>query len=122
MKTNEQQVQNRNMAKHRKQRRKPSGDNGKDNGNESLQPSANLKASSNGDGGFPPHLLRNHGHRPYENDASDDALETLVPNAVFVARHALSHKECQEWINYTEEGDRWESVSHPATKWIAHRE
>ena len=71
--------------------------------------------SNDGDG-FPPHLLRN-----YQN-VSSDALETLVPNAVFVSRHAFSPNECQEWINYAEEGDRWDVVNHPATKWIAQRE
>mmetsp|Transcript_22030 Transcript_22030/g.39641 ORF Transcript_22030/g.39641 Transcript_22030/m.39641 type:complete len:290 (-) Transcript_22030:334-1203(-) len=102
----------------RKKRNKSSNGNGSSNGES--QPSATQKSSGNSDGGFPPHLLRNNSHHQYENDA--DALETLVPNAVFVAGHALSSKECQEWITYAEEGNRWDVVSHPATKWIAHRE
>ena len=78
--------------------------------------------SSSGEVAFPQHLLRNYS--PYENDTSSslDALDTLVPNAVFVARHALSSKECQEWIKYAEDGKKMEAVAHPATKYIAHRE
>ncbi|KAL7539602.1 hypothetical protein ACHAXR_009436 [Thalassiosira sp. AJA248-18] len=102
----------------RKQRNKSS--NGNSNG--ASQPSATKKScSDNIDGAFPHHLLRN-----YHGLDNDDALETLVPNAVFVARHALSSKECQDWINFAEgEGNnksKWDTVSHPATKWIAHRE
>jgi hypothetical protein len=73
-----------------------------------------------GDREFPPHLLRDR----QQNDTSEEvAVEALVPNAVFVARDALSSEECRMWIDYAEGiGDGWDKVSHPATKWIAHRE
>lgn len=48
-------------------------------------------------------------------------VEDLIPNAVFVARNALSAKECDDWIRYAENSG-WDTVAHPATKWIAHRE
>ena len=69
---------------------------------------------SNGDGGFPPHLLCRRG--------AAGAPETLVRDAVFVARNVLSPEECRAWIKYGDEANLWETVSHPATKWVAHRE
>mmetsp|Transcript_36241 Transcript_36241/g.77286 ORF Transcript_36241/g.77286 Transcript_36241/m.77286 type:complete len:296 (-) Transcript_36241:247-1134(-) len=112
------------MAKQtQKQPRGNKSSSGKGNGsrNAASQSSASQKFSSNSDDGFPPRLLRSYQIK--DNDASrSSALEVLVPNAVFVARHALSSNECQDWINYAEEDNRWDAVSHPATKWIAHRE
>jgi len=111
----------------RKQRTNKSSNTKQGSANNSADNQSRLAQRPSGDSGvgFPPHLLRsyNHSHSAYEyeNDPSD-ALETLVPNAVFVARNALSSKECQEWIAYAEDGNRWDAVSHPATKWIAHRE
>ena len=73
---------------------------------------------------FPEHLLRQHRHCDHyaEQTSPESLVETLVPSAVFVARNALSSKECQEWIKYAENDNEWDVVSHPATKWIAHRE
>ena len=98
----------------RKQRTKASGGGG----GAASQPSASQNGGS--DGGFPPHLLRTFSQ--YESNDASEHLEALVPNAVYVARHALSSKECKEWIKYAEEGRGFERVQHPATKWIAHRE
>ncbi|KAL7538550.1 hypothetical protein ACHAWF_006124 [Thalassiosira exigua] len=83
--------------------------------------SKQASGSIGGGGGFPPRLLHSRGHCNSSN-TSDELVETLVPNAVFVARQALSSNECREWIKYAEEGSRWDEVSHPASKWIAHRE
>lgn len=79
--------------------------------------------SSNGDDGteFPPRLLQ-QGYKNKKYASSSLAIEDIVPNAVFVARHALSSAECQEWIQYSEEGGRWDLVAHPATRYVAHRE
>jgi len=74
------------------------------------------KGSSN-DRLFPQMLLNNI----RENHRHGLRLEDLIPNAVFVARNALSAKECEDWIKYAENSG-WDSVAHPATKWIAHRE
>jgi hypothetical protein len=67
--------------------------------------------------GFPPSLLKNI-------SSFSSEVEPLIPNAMFVMRHALSSAECQAWIAYAEEnnGSRWDVVCHPATKYIAHRE
>lgn len=73
------------------------------------------KSRSN-DRSFPQTLLNNK-HQLNQGQQ----LEDLIPNAVFVARNALSSKECEEWINYAENSG-WDDVAHPATKWIAHRE
>ncbi|KAL3778640.1 hypothetical protein ACHAW5_007530 [Stephanodiscus triporus] len=100
------------------------------NGASSL-PASGRSHRDDGDRKFPPHLLRDRGrHRnlPQSNDASEgvDAAEVvaLVPNAVFVARDALSSEECRMWIDHVEEGslDGWDGVHHPATRSIAHRE
>jgi hypothetical protein len=64
---------------------------------------------------FPETLLSKHDNQVLH-------LEDLIPNAVFVARNALSSKECEDWINYAENNSGWDVVAHPATKWIAHRE
>lgn len=90
------------------------------NGSSTARSSVSQKSSAgvSNDGAFPPHLLQQqdgHQHQIYH-------VEPLVPNAVYVARNALSSKECQEWISYAEGGNNWDKVSHPATKWIAHRE
>lgn len=76
---------------------------------------AATKNKSNSDILFPKTLLR--------EDYSQQRLflEDLIPNAVFVARNSLSAKECEEWIKYAE-NSVWDTVAHPATKWIAHRE
>jgi len=82
---------------------------------------------------FPPHLLHDSLRRKNVSSHQDAApkIETLVPNAIYVVRDVLSPEECQDWITYTEDqqttgGGRkratWEGVSHPATKYIAHRE
>lgn len=81
---------------------------------------------------FPRHLLHDSLRQKNVSSHQDAAMiETLVPNAVYVVRNVLSYEECQDWITYTENpttmrGGRkratWEVVSHPATKYIAHRE
>ena len=82
---------------------------------------------------FPPHLLHDSLRRKNVSSHQDATtiIETLVPNAVYFVRDVLSPEECQDWITYTEDqqtmgGGRtratWEGVSHPATKYIAHRE
>ena len=67
--------------------------------------------------GFPSHLLK-------RLPPSTTSADPLIKHAVYVARHALSSAECQAWVKYAEEGNggRWDKVSHPATKYIAHRE
>jgi hypothetical protein len=107
----------------RKQRNKHYGS---DNGSSTLLSIANSSKcndNNNSGSGFPEHLLRhiNCGHHPHQATA-ELQVETLIPNAVFVARNALSSKECREWINYAENNNAWDVVSHPATKSIAHRE
>ncbi|KAL3790705.1 hypothetical protein HJC23_009805 [Cyclotella cryptica] len=69
------------------------------------------------DTGYPSRLLKNA--KPYSS-----TVETLIPNAMFIMRNTLSSAECQAWIAYAEEdrGNKWEAVSHPATKYVAHRE
>ena len=92
------------------------------NGSSTARSSATQKSSGgdSNDCAFPPHLLQQqNGHQHLKTHHN---VEPLVPNAVYVARNALSSKECQEWINYAEGGNNWDKVSHPATKWIAHRE
>jgi hypothetical protein len=96
-------------------------------------------AAVNNNDEFPPHLLHDSLQQKnvssHPNDAAAAKIETLVPNAVYVVRNVLSIEECQNWINYTEyqhtsmrrgerkqRGTTWEVVSHPATKYIAHRE
>lgn len=101
------------MAK--KQRNKHYGGDGLS----SVSPTSNY---SNLGIGFPDHLLRQHSEHYVQHTPSVSFVETLVPNAVFVARNALSSKECQEWIKNAENDNAWDVVSHPATKWIAHRE
>ena len=68
-------------------------------------------------GGFPPQLLKSL-------PAKSGTAETMIPNAMFVMRNALTSSECKAWIAYSEENDgkKWDAVSHPATKYIAHRE
>jgi hypothetical protein len=90
--------------------------------------SVNLKGSlsSNGGGpdvkavGFPHQLLKSL--PPVSAGAVE--TETLIPNAMFVMHNALTSAECNAWIAYAEEnnGKKWDMVSHPATKYIAHRE
>ena len=79
-----------------------------------------------GDCEFPPHLLRDRRRQNNDQAPEEVDVETLVPNAVFVARDAISSEECRMWIDYAEGGmigdGGWDKVSHPATKWIAHRE
>ncbi|EJK45025.1 hypothetical protein THAOC_36389 [Thalassiosira oceanica] len=67
---------------------------------------------------FPPSLLRGYCH--YQGGAAPE-IEALVPNAVFIARHALSSKECRDWIEHAE-GQKWTDVNHPASRYIAHRQ
>ena len=68
--------------------------------------------------GFPPHLLKKL------SPSSSSNVETLIPNAMFVMHDALTPTECKAWIAHAEEnnGKKWDVVSHPATKYIAHRE
>lgn len=49
-------------------------------------------------------------------------VETLVPEHVFAARHFLSQKECQAWIEMAESSGEMEHVAHNATRYIAQRE
>ena len=67
--------------------------------------------------GFPPHLLK-------LSQPCLSNVETLIPNAMFVMHDALTPTECKAWIAHAEEnnGKKWDMVSHPATKYIAHRE
>ena len=67
---------------------------------------------------FPPSLLRGYCH--YHDGAAPE-IEALVPNAVFIARHALSSKECRDWIDHAER-QKWTEVNHPANRYIAHRQ
>eukprot|EP00984_Skeletonema_dohrnii_P003305 scaffold1099_cov143-Skeletonema_dohrnii-CCMP3373.AAC.3 len=80
------------------------------------QSEAPLNNKSGPDRSFPQTLLNDkHTNRQSLH------LEDLIPNAVFVARNALSSKECEDWIKYAENSG-YDTVAHPATKWIAHRE
>ena len=80
------------------------------------QSEAPLNNKSGPDRSFPQTLLNDkHTNRQGLH------LEDLIPNAVFVARNALSSKECEDWIKYAENSG-YDTVAHPATKWIAHRE
>ena len=62
--------------------------------------SSSSKHQSNDE--FPSHLLNNHYHCKTTN------IEALVPNAVYIARNALSSKECQEWIKYAESSNNFD--------------
>lgn len=64
---------------------------------------------------FPPELLKNGSCCP------GSSLEVLHEGAVFVSRGFFNSEECRAWIDFCEETSM-ESVSHPATRWIAHRE
>eukprot|EP00956_Cyclotella_meneghiniana_P013086 scaffold18744_cov81-Cyclotella_meneghiniana.AAC.6 len=77
----------------------------------------NGSGASSTDGGFPPQLLKSL-------PLNSGTAETIIPNAMFVMRNALTSSECKAWIAYSEENDgkKWDVVSHPATKYIAHRE
>ena len=68
---------------------------------------------------FPPTLLRDYCH--YQDGGTAPEIEALVPNAVFIARHALSSKECRDWVEHAE-SQQWTDVDHPASRYIAHRQ
>jgi len=54
---------------------------------------------------FPSHLLltKNNQHH-----CKTTNIEALVPNAVYIARNALSSRECQEWIKYAESSNNFD--------------
>lgn len=64
--------------------------------------SSSSKHQSNDE--FPSHLLltKNNQHCKTTN------IEALVSNAVYIARNALSSKECQEWIKYAESSNNFD--------------
>mmetsp|Transcript_17198 Transcript_17198/g.28575 ORF Transcript_17198/g.28575 Transcript_17198/m.28575 type:complete len:262 (-) Transcript_17198:11-796(-) len=58
------------------------------------------------------------------------SLDTLHPQAVYVGRNFLSPTECRSWIDFVDattsdqgggKSSQMEFVSHPATRFIAHR-
>ena len=53
--------------------------------------------------------------------SSSDVI-ALVPNAVFYANNFFTEAECKAWIRQAECNIGFEYVSHPATRFIAHRE
>ena len=67
------------------------------------QAQSSSKQQSNDE--FPSHLLtsKNNQHHCKTNN-----IEALVPNAVYIARDALSSKECQEWIKYAESSNNFD--------------
>ena len=100
--------------------RKPKSKSPTGDGNGASSVSAARKPHRDvGDREFPPHLLRD---RRRQNDQAPEEVdvETLVPNAVFVARDAISSEECRMWIDYAEGGmigdGGWDKVSHPANR------
>ena len=63
------------------------------------------QAQSSSSDVFPSHLLltKNNQHH-----CKTTNIEALVPNAVYIARNALSSKECQEWIKYAESSNNFD--------------
>lgn len=59
----------------------------------------------------------------HEKDNLHPSLDALQDGAdVYVARNFLSATECRAWIDFVEQSGELEHVSHPATRYIAHRE
>ena len=59
-------------------------------------------------------------HKKSTNNTTIKEVETLHPQAVYAARNFLSPAECQAWIDLCVPD--LEYISHPATRFIAHRE
>jgi len=55
---------------------------------------------------FPSHLLTSKNNQYHHCKTTN--IEALVPNAVYIARNALSSRECQEWIKYAESSNNFD--------------
>lgn len=77
---------------------------------------------------FPPHLLE--ASKPLGKHHPFGKIQCLCPGMIWVQSGFLTPRECQEWITWSADSrdnhrgrdGRWTYTSHPATRYIAHRE
>ena len=79
-----------------------------------------LKAGTGTVTSFPPHVV--DACKPPKYGTPTPEIIALHEGSVYVSRNFLTSSECQTWIQCAESAIGFESVCHPATRYIASRE